>query len=260
MYKLKIIDTIKRSFNFLKKDPTLIVLFILPAIFPTTSIITSYLRTFIPFGTPQNTPPMLSILLSLLYFIVGFFFEVWASAGAILKVTELEKGSKMELKEALSKGLKKVPKLLVPAIVGLAIYILLYASLMIALIPHIFTGMPPLTQGVEPSIIILRLAMGFLFIIGIYVATRLRLYAPACVLENNFGLKTSWKLVKGNWWRLFTIVLIFGAMSAIISQTPVIGSFLSGLIVDPFTITAMTLIYFRLREAESSGEERKESL
>jgi len=260
MSKLKIIDTIKRSFNLLKKDPTLIALFILPAIFPTTSIITSYLSTFILFGTPQNTPPTLFILLSILFSIVGLLFEVWASAAAILRVTELEKGSKLGLKEALSRGLKKVPRLLVPAIAGLAIYILLYTSLMIALIPYMFIGMSPLVQGVGPSTIVLRIAMGFIFIIGLYVAIRLRLYAPACVLENNFGLKTSWKLVKGNWWRLFAIVLIFGAMSAIISQTPLIGSFLSGLIVNPFTITAITLVYFRLREAESSGEERKEFL
>jgi len=260
MSKLKIIDTIKRSFNLLKKAPTLIVLFILPAMFPTTSIITSYLSTFILFGAPQNTPPTLSILLSILFSIVGLLFGVWASAAAILKVTELEKGSELGLKEALSRGLKKVPRLMVPAIAGLAIYILLYTSLMIALIPYMFIGISSLVQGVGPSIIALRVAIGFIFIIGLYVAIRLRLYAPACVLENNFGLKTSWKLVKGNWWRLFTIVLIFGAMSAIISQIPLIGSFLSGLIVDPFTITAMTLVYFWLREAESSGEERKESL
>jgi len=260
MSKLKIIDTIKRSFTLLKKDPTLIALFILPAIIPTTSIITSYLSTFILFGTPQNTPPTLFILLSILFSIVGLLFEVWASAAAILKVTELEKGSELGLKEALSRGLKKVPRLLVPAIAGLAIHVLLYTSLMIALINYMFTGMSPLVQGVEPSIIVLRIAMGFIFIIGLYVAIRLRLYAPACVLENNFGLKTSWKLVQGNWWRLFAIVLIFGAMSVIISQIPLIGSFLSGLIVNPFTITALTLVYFRLREAESSGEERTEFL
>jgi len=260
MSKLKIIDTIKRSFNLLKKDPTLIALFILPAIFPTTSIITSYLSTFILFGAPQNTPLTLSILLSILFSIVGLLFGAWASAAAILKVTELEKGSELGLKEALFRGLKKVPRLMVPAIAGLAIYILLYTSLIIALIPYMFTGMSPLVQGVGPSSIVLRVAIGFIFIIGLYVAIKLRLYAPACVLENNFGLKTSWKLVQGNWWRLFIIVLIFGVMSAMISQIPLIGSFLSGLIVDPFTITAMTLVYFRLREAESSGEERKESL
>jgi len=255
MSELKIINTVKRSFNLLKKDPALIVLFILPAIFPTASIITSYLRTFILFGTPQNTPPMLSILLSLLYFIVGFFFRVWASAGAILKLTELEKGSKLGLKEALSKGLKKVPKLMVPAIAGSAISILMVAGLTIAITNYPFISMAPLVQDVGPSNIVPRVAMGFLFIIGLYVAIRLYLYAPACVLENNFGLKTSWKLVKGNWWKLFAIFLTFGAMSAIISQTPVIGSFLSGLIVGPFSITAKILVYFQLREAKSSGEE-----
>jgi len=264
MPKLKIINTIKRSFNLLKKDPTLIVLFILPAMFPTASIIASYLNYyyvmgFIMWGTTEP-PPMHYILLSILYFIVGFFFRVWASAGAILKITELEKGSKMGLKEALYSGLRKVPKLLVPTMSGLAVSVLMVASLMVAAIPNIFTGMSPLAQGVEPSIIVLRLAMGFLFIIGLYVAIRIYLYAPACVLENNFGLKTSWKLVKGNWWRLFAIFLIFGAMSAIISQTPVIGNFLSGLIVGPFSITAKILIYFHLREAKPSGEEGKESL
>ena len=44
-------------------------------------------------------------------------------------------------------------------------------------------------------------------------------------------------------------------MSAIISLIPLIGWFLSGLIMGPFSITAKTLVYFQLREAKSSGEE-----
>jgi len=265
MSKLKIIDTIRRSFDLLKKDPTLIALFILPAMFPisASSLIVSYLNYyitgFIMWGTPE-LPPMHYILLLILLSVVGFFFKVWASAGAILKITELEEGSTLGLKEALSRGLKKVPKLLVPAIVGFAISSLMVASLTIAITNYPFIGIAPLVQDVGPSNIALRLAMGFLFIIGLYVAIRLYLYAPSCVLENNFGLKTSWKLVKGNWWRLFAIFLIFGVMSTIISQTPMIGGFLSGLIVGPFTIAVKTLVYFHLREAKSSGEEHKESL
>jgi hypothetical protein len=256
MPKLKIIDTIKRSFNLLKKDPTLIVLFILPAIFPFSipSLIVNYLIFSIMWAALE-LPPTLFILLLILSFVAGFFFRVWASAGAILKVTELEKGSKLGLKEALSKGLKKVPKLLVPAIAGFAISILMVAGLMIAI-----TNYPLLVLGTAPCVIFLRVAMGFLFIIGLYVVIRLYLYAPACVLENNFGLKTSWKLVKGNWWKLFAIFLILWAMSAIINLIPLIGWFLSGLIVGSFTITAKTLVYFQLREAKSSGEEHKESL
>jgi hypothetical protein len=256
MSEFKIIDTIKRSFNFLKKDPTLIVLFILPAIFPfsISSLVVNYLMFFIMWGT-LGLPSILFILLLILFSIVGFFFSVWASAGAILKITELEKGSKLGLKEALSKGLKKVPKLLVPAIAGFAISILMVASLTIAITNYPFISMAPLVQDVGLSNIVPRVAMGFLSIIGLYVAIRLYLYAPACVLENNFGLKTSWKLVKGNWWKLFAIFLILGAMSAIISRAYIIGGFLSVLIVGPFRITVKTLAYFQLREAKSSGEE-----
>jgi hypothetical protein len=258
MPKLKIIDMVKRPFILLKKDPTLIVLFILPAVFPVKSIMGNSLMVFILLGTPPNIPS-LPIPFFILFLIVFFLFGVWASAGAILKVTELERGSKLGLKEALSKGLKKVPNLLVPAIAGLAIYLIMVAGLTIASTNYPFIRMASLAQDVGSSNIVPRVAMGFLFIIGLYVLMRLYLYAPACVLENNFGLKTSWKLVKGNWWRIFAIFLIFAAMSAIINQAPVIGGFLSDLIVSPLTITVATLIYFQLREAKSSVEEHKGS-
>lgn len=259
MSKLKIIDTIKRSFIILKEDPTIIVLFILPAIFPIKSIISNYLMFFILSGTPPDIPSTPPIPFFILFLVVFFLFGVWASAGAILKVTELEKGGKLGLKATLSKGLKKIPKLLVPAIVGLAISILMVAGLTVAITNYPFMRMVSLVQNVGPYNIVPRLAMGFLFTAGLYVAIRLYLYAPACVLENNFGLKTSWELVKGNWWRIFVIFLIFAAMSVIIDQAPVIGRFLSDLIMSPLTITVATLIYFQLREAKSPGEEHKES-
>jgi len=261
MSKLKIINTVKRSFNLLKKDPTLIVLFILPAIFSLLSqrIITNYLDNLwvsMSIGLDSPEPPsMRPVLLFIICYIVGFFFGVWASAGAILKVTELEKGSKLGLKEALSKGLKKVPRLVPPAIIILVISVLTIASL-----ATVYTNYPLLLLGTEPSVIVLRVAIGCLFVIGLYLMVRLRLYAPACVLENTFGLKTSWKLVKGNWWKLCAILLIFWAMSLFFSGAWIIGPFLSGVIVGPFTVAAMTLIYLQLKEAESSKEEHKESL
>jgi hypothetical protein len=260
MSKLKIIGTIKRSFNLLKKDPALIVLFILPAIFSLLSqriidYLSSLMFSMIIWDGPELAPMVPFLLLLIFSFIIGFFFKVWASAGAILKVTELEKGGKLGLKEALSKGLKKVPKLLVPAIISLAISVLTIASL-----ATVYTDYPFSLLGTVPSVIVLRVAIGCLFIIGLYVLIRLYLYAPACVLENNFGLKTSWKLVKGNWWKLFAIFLIFWVMSQLVSLAWVIGPFLSGVIVGPFSFTAVTLVYFQLREAESNGEERKESL
>jgi len=260
MSRVRIIDTIKRSFNLLKKDPIIIVLFIVPAIFPIKSIMGNSLMVLILSGTLPNIPSTPPIPFVVLFLIVFFLFRVWASAGVILKVTELEKGSKLGLKEALSKGLRKVPNLLVPVIAGLAIYLIMVAGLTIAITNYPFIRMAPLVEDVGPSNIVPRVAVGLLFIIGLYISIRLYLCAPACVLENNFGLKTSWKLVKGNWWRIFVIFLIFAAMSAIIDQAPVVGRFLSDLIVSPLLITVTTLIYFQLREAKSPGEEHKESL
>jgi hypothetical protein len=259
MSELKIVDTIKRSFNLLKRDPTLIVLFIPPAIFSLLSqrIITSYLDNLwvsIDLFSPEP-PSMRPVLLFIICYIVSFLLGVWASAAAILKVTELEKGRKPGLREALSRGLKKVPKLLVPAIISLAIFVLTIASL-----ATVYTNYPFFFLGTGPSVIVLRVAVGCLFVIGLYVLIRLYLYSPACVLENTFGLKTSWKLTKENWWKLLAIFLIFRAMSVFIKAAYVIGPFLSGVIVGPFSVAAMTLIYFQLKEGASSREEHKESL
>jgi hypothetical protein len=259
MAELSIVNTVRRSFGLLKKDPALIALFILPALFPIERMVSNGLTLLIVLGPPEPSS-MRSVLLLILYFVVGFFFSAWASAAAILKVTELDKGSKMSLQEALATGLERIPKLLVPVIVGLALYVLMTVGLTIAITPDISTGISSPGQDVGSSSILLRVAMGFLVVIVLYFATRLRLSAPACVLERNLGLKTSWILVKRNWWKIFAILLIFGAMAVIIGRIPRAGVFLRGLIVDPLTTIAITLVYFQLRGARSSGEEHQGSL
>jgi len=264
MSELKIVDTIKRSFNILGKDPTLLALFILPALFPIERIIANYLMLFIILATlgrseiplvPSLMPP---ISFQVIYLIVGFLLEVWASAGAILKVTELEKGNRLGLIKALARGLKRIPKLLVPAIIGLALYTLITSGMTVVISRFTFLRMGPPIEGASPSspsTVALILAAVLIFTVTLYIATRLRLSTPACVLENNFGLNTSWRLVKGNWWKVFAILLIFGAMSALINQIPRIGIYLSGVIVAPLTLAAATLIYFQLQKAKPSGEE-----
>jgi len=259
MSKLRVIGTIKRSFNLLKKDATLVVPFVLPAILAVVRdrIITNYLNKAwesILWGPPEP-PSVQAILLFVTCAVGGFLFGVWASAVTVLRVKELEKGNKLGLNEALSEALKKTAKLLVPTIISLVVFFLMIASLAIAL-----TNYPLLLLGMGPSVVVLRVAIGCLFIIGLYVVVRLRLYAPACVLGNDFGLKRSWKLVKGSWWKLFAIVLIFWAMSGLVSQAWVIGPFLSGIIVGPFAAIAMTLAYFQSTEARSSREEHQSSL
>jgi hypothetical protein len=247
---LRIIGTLKRSFGILKEDPILIVPFVLPAIFPIEGILANFLSYYLTvsiMGDSAEVPSMPPVPLVALYFIVGFFLGAWASAAAILKVRQLEGGNKLGLKEALSEGLKKVPRLLVPALAGLALYALMIASMTTAIIPYILTGMPSPAQDAGPSVIVLQVAIGLLLVVTLYVATRLRLSAPACVLENSYGFKTSWRLVRGNWWKLFAILLVFGMLSALISRIPTAGVFLRGLLVEPITVAAMTLVYFQLR-------------
>ncbi len=269
MSELRVIRTIKRSFSFVKNDPTIVVLFVLPALFPVERIVGNYLTSCVLLvmlgpselaSTPSSMPP-LPILLP--YLIVGFLLGVWAAAGAILKVTGLEKESKLGLKEALSEGLKKVPKLLIPAITGMALYILMIASMMMAISCYraVTTGAPVQSSGLSiSSMVVVIVVVSLLLIAGLFVAVRLRLAAPACVTENNFGLKTSWRLVKGNWWKVFAIFLVFGVASAVISQIPIVGIYLRGLIVEPLGITAATVIYLQLRAAGPSEVEHKESL
>lgn len=260
MPRLRILNTVERSFGFIRKDPTLVVLFVLPALFQADRAVLAYLIAFVVFHVPgvSGAPPMHYVAYLVVYVSGGILFGAWASAAAILKVTELEKGSKLGLGEALSRGLRKVPRLLLPFIVTLLIATLMSLSLFIAIAGFPFISMYPLVESVVSCDIGPRLALGLLFLIVLYVAIRLRLYAPACVLEHSFGLKTSWKLVRGNWWRIFAIISIFGAMAAIIGLIPGAGVFIADLIVGPLVITAVTLVYLQLTEAGLGEEEQKQ--
>lgn len=52
MAELRIIDTVGRSFGLLKKDPALIVPFILPALFPIERMISNGLMLLVVLGPP----------------------------------------------------------------------------------------------------------------------------------------------------------------------------------------------------------------
>jgi hypothetical protein len=255
MSEFKIIDTVKRAFTLLKEDPTLMALFILPALFPIERIIGNYLQylvlsAFVPTPELPSAPP---VHLLVPYLISGFLLGVWASAAAILKVTGLDKGTKMGIRESLSQGLRKIPRLLVPIIVSFALYSLMISAPTIAISYYALTRMEALAQTGGLSLIVPVVAAGCLFILVFYAAVRLRLSAPACISESNFGLTASWRLVRGNWWKLCAILLIFGVMSALMNRIPIIGVYLSDLIVEPLIIAAVTLIYFQLSEAKPSG-------
>jgi hypothetical protein len=96
MAESRIIDTVRRAFGLLKKDPALIVPFVLPALFPIERMISNGLMLLIVLGPPEP-PSVRSILLLVLYFVVGFFFG------------NLIKGAKWGYKKPYQKGSKESP-------------------------------------------------------------------------------------------------------------------------------------------------------
>jgi len=65
------------------------------------------------------------------------------------------------------------------------------------------------------------------------------------------ALSRSWALVKGDWWRVFGIMLVVSliavAISAILGLIPVVGETIGNILVAPITMTSATLLYYDLR-------------
>jgi len=65
------------------------------------------------------------------------------------------------------------------------------------------------------------------------------------------ALSRSWALVKGNWWRVFGIMLVVSliavAIGAILGLIPVVGETIGSILVAPIVITSATLLYYDLR-------------
>ncbi len=65
------------------------------------------------------------------------------------------------------------------------------------------------------------------------------------------ALSRSYSLVKNGWWRVLgitlVVILISGAISAILGMIPVVGTIIGGVLVAPIYIIANTLLYYDLR-------------
>ena len=77
---------------------------------------------------------------------------------------------------------------------------------------------------------------------------------PAALLEGLgpiAALSRSYGLVKNSWWRVLgitlVVVLISGAISAILGMIPVVGLIVGSILVAPIYIIANTLLYYDLR-------------
>ena len=95
----------------------------------------------------------------------------------------------------------------------------------------------------------------FFVIPGIIVGTYLTLYSYIFIVEEKRGmgaLKHSWKLVKGNWWkvfgRLFLLGIVFNIIYTLLSSVNNLLSIVFQLLYMPFGIMFLYLIYLELKE------------
>lgn len=90
--------------------------------------------------------------------------------------------------------------------------------------------------------------LGFLLLIipGIFAAVRLSLVVPACILEKKgLGIKRSWDTTKGNFWRIFGILVIWNLVFFFLGFIPFLGILTIPLI--PIYLTTLALLYIRLK-------------
>jgi len=117
------------------------------------------------------------------------------------------------------------------------------------------------------------IALGLLLLIvpGLYLLTIWAVVAPAIVVEGKSvgeAFSRSRELVRGHGWTVFAIVLVTailggiasGLLQVAFSFLPrfleiFVGGTIASAVVAPFTATALTVLFFRLREASSPPAE-----
>jgi len=97
----------------------------------------------------------------------------------------------------------------------------------------------------------------FFVIPGIIVGTYLTLYSYIFIVEGKRGmeaLKHSWKLVEGNWWkvfgRLFVIGIVFNIIYTLLSSINDLLGIVFQLFYLPFGIIFLYLIYLELKKSK----------
>lgn len=216
MASIDITKILKEAFNILKNNLEIVALYVIQlVIIGILGFALLGVNIFMPatrFLFGRGIIKMLGYFV--VFIIISIIVQVTVTSATIIFVASVKKRRKISIGEALSLGVKKVPKLFVASII---------------------TG------------IIVGLGTLALIIPGIYLLIRLILYQQACVLEKRgLGIKKSWKITKGHGWEIFALLIVLAIISLVISVIPVIGPLITSLFVAPLAMTAWTLVYLKL--------------
>jgi len=201
--KLKVFQAVGSGFSIPHRNPSM---FIVSAIYST--IISAFMFFTTAFYQPGEEPEYLYALTGILSLGEYLFFAVVIGIASILFYSVLSKMAfdsiegKPELSEAVALSVRK----LIPLIVMYILYVLIVVFGSILLI-----------------------------IPGIFLSIRL-FYSQYFILFENKGViesfRSSWQIIKGNWWRTLALLLIWGIISSITAFIPYLPR------------TAETIVYF----------------
>ena len=233
------------------------------------------------FEIPDAVQIVIPILLS-------FFSMPIATASLIIAVDRIRKNTPIELASIFRQAFQRYFAL----IGGTVVYTLVFIGLFIVIgliagiyffsvtgmdvIESLMQGDPSMLAGLEGLEVHFIVIAVFFLISGFfltYLSARLSFYFPAVVFEKvSPGLRKSWKLTKGNFWRLIGLLSVFTVLLLIVAMvllglpglflSPTVISILDRLVNLLFTIIsgiAYAVIYFDLR-VRNEGADLQEIL
>ena len=216
--KFDVVDTLEKGFGIFWKEPRFMIFFLLPTIILLGMMAILGASLFYGFGFEAAPSPFLgTAVIAYVVVLIAVIFVLfsWGAAAAIIKADAILRKKKMPVTEAFSLGLRKVPKLILTTLITTGIVM---AGCIALIIP------------------------------GIYLMARLLLAQQACVLDRKgLGIMSSWNATRGNFWRLFALVLLLGIISAVVSFIPVVGAFISYLVITPVGMICYVMVYRKLK-------------
>lgn len=216
-----VVETLEQGFRSVINEPKQMLFFVLPVVLMLGLV--GMLGVSMFYGTMAPTTeipafmedPMMGVYATV-YMAVVYVVFLLGMGAAILKADAGLNRKKMGVMEAYSRALRLFPRLIAAVIVFGAIV----GAGMIALI-----------------------------IPGIYLAGRMLLFMPACMLEKEgIGIKRSWEVSKGNFWKLLAMMIVLALISGGLSLfIPVLGIVIAYLFMSPVTAVCYVVAYRKLR-------------
>ncbi len=232
--KLNIKQILKDSIIVLKKKP---IIFVPSFIAILLSIIGTWLKSnsIIKYQT--------------IFTLIGVFF--WA---VIIRFIYEAKIKSPPWKEILKYATKK--------------YILIIITIGVLAIPFFILGfILPLMQKLLIPIPMVWIIMITIIFTVIFLIIKLYFFIEAILIDNEGiigSLKTSWEVTKGNWWRIFGIMLIFAIPIAIVEDVipcngiPFVAiKILVNLFLYTYMLTSSVFAYLTLRKNIYSSAEKR---